>query len=142
MNSLLPFVRGWNARAICKTAPMRRKFLKFKTGELVVAIQFRLHRCHQTILSAAFGPAVALKRVILQLTNDPVSPVPDSWPEWLPKMGYLMSIGVSFRNADGAFVKLLSLDWMVRCWPEADLSFGGRYVRRRGESGLQSHWLN
>lgn len=101
---------------------MRRKFLKFKTGELVVAIQFRLHRCHQTILSAAFGPAVALKRVILQLTNDPVSPVPDSWPEWLPKMGYLMSIGVSFRNADGAFVKLLSLDWMVRCWPLSEVS--------------------
>ncbi len=40
-------------------------------------------------LAAAFGPQVALKRVILELTDDPVSPVPDSWPEWLPKKGYL-----------------------------------------------------
>jgi hypothetical protein len=34
-------------------------------------------------LSASFGPGVELKRVILQLTDDPVTPPPESWPRWL-----------------------------------------------------------
>jgi hypothetical protein len=34
-------------------------------------------------LAASFGPGVALKRVILQLTDDPVSLPPEKWPQWL-----------------------------------------------------------
>jgi len=36
---------------------------------------------------AAFGAGIQLKRVILQLTNDRVSPLPASWPQWLTKKG-------------------------------------------------------
>jgi len=32
---------------------------------------------------ASFGPSVELRRVILQLTNDPITPLPDVWPQWL-----------------------------------------------------------
>jgi hypothetical protein len=34
-------------------------------------------------LAASFGPGVSLKRVILQLTDDPVTPPPQNWPQWL-----------------------------------------------------------
>ena len=34
-------------------------------------------------LAATFGPGVALKRVILQLTDDPITPPPKIWPQWL-----------------------------------------------------------
>lgn len=38
-------------------------------------------------LSAAFGPGVSLKRVVLQLTNDPITPLPQIWPQWLKVKG-------------------------------------------------------
>jgi len=38
-------------------------------------------------LGASFGPGVELKRVILELTDDPVTPVPNMWPDWLKKNG-------------------------------------------------------
>jgi hypothetical protein len=34
-------------------------------------------------LAGSFGRGVELKRVILQLTDDPVTPQPESWPQWL-----------------------------------------------------------
>jgi hypothetical protein len=34
-------------------------------------------------LAASYGPSVSLKRVILQLTDDPVTPPPQNWPQWL-----------------------------------------------------------
>jgi hypothetical protein len=34
-------------------------------------------------LAASFGPGVELKRVILQLTDDPITPQPENWPKWL-----------------------------------------------------------
>lgn len=34
-------------------------------------------------LGASFGPGVNLKRVVLQLTNEPVTPPPKIWPKWL-----------------------------------------------------------
>lgn len=34
-------------------------------------------------LIATFGPGVKLRRVILQLTNDPITPLPEVWPQWL-----------------------------------------------------------
>jgi hypothetical protein len=34
-------------------------------------------------LAASFGPGVELKRVILQLTSDPITPMPEVWPQWL-----------------------------------------------------------
>ncbi|SIO53930.1 hypothetical protein SAMN05443247_07650 [Bradyrhizobium erythrophlei] len=40
-------------------------------------------------LSASFGPGVALKRVILQLTDDRVTPPPGNWPKWLKEKGQM-----------------------------------------------------
>jgi hypothetical protein len=34
-------------------------------------------------LAATFGPGVELKRVVLQLTEDPMTPPPKIWPQWL-----------------------------------------------------------
>jgi hypothetical protein len=34
-------------------------------------------------LAASFGPGAELKRVVLQLTDDPVTPPPKIWPQWL-----------------------------------------------------------
>jgi hypothetical protein len=34
-------------------------------------------------LAASFGPGVELKRVLLQLTDDPITPQPENWPQWL-----------------------------------------------------------
>jgi hypothetical protein len=34
-------------------------------------------------LAATFGPGVELKRVVLQLTEDPITPPPKIWPQWL-----------------------------------------------------------
>jgi hypothetical protein len=38
-------------------------------------------------LAASFGPGVTLKRVVLQLTTDPITPPPEIWPEWLNVRG-------------------------------------------------------
>jgi hypothetical protein len=38
-------------------------------------------------LASAFGPGVELKRVTLELTDDPVTPMPEIWPAWLKKNG-------------------------------------------------------
>jgi hypothetical protein len=38
-------------------------------------------------LAASFGPGVQLKRVILQLTDDPITPQPAIWPQWLKIKG-------------------------------------------------------
>jgi hypothetical protein len=37
-------------------------------------------------LAASFGPGVELKRVVLQLTDDPVTPPPEIWPQWLKEL--------------------------------------------------------
>jgi len=34
-------------------------------------------------IAATFGPGVELKRVVLQLTDDPITPSPRIWPQWL-----------------------------------------------------------
>jgi|ERR1700722_10002187 hypothetical protein len=34
-------------------------------------------------LSASFGPGVELSRVVLELTNSPITPQPKIWPQWL-----------------------------------------------------------
>jgi hypothetical protein len=34
-------------------------------------------------LAASFGPGVTLKRVILQLTDDPITPPSETWPTWM-----------------------------------------------------------
>jgi len=38
-------------------------------------------------LTASFGPGLELKRVLLELTRDPVTPPPESWPQWLKEKG-------------------------------------------------------
>jgi hypothetical protein len=40
-------------------------------------------------LAASFGPGVELKRVLLQLTDDPVTPPPENWPRWLKERGQM-----------------------------------------------------
>jgi hypothetical protein len=39
-------------------------------------------------LAASFGPGVQLKHVVLQLTDDPVTPQPQIWPRWLKEQGH------------------------------------------------------
>jgi hypothetical protein len=34
-------------------------------------------------LAASFGPGLQLKRVTLELANDPITPMPPIWPQWL-----------------------------------------------------------
>jgi hypothetical protein len=38
-------------------------------------------------LAASFGPGVRLKRATLELTNDPITPMPPTWPQWLKQSG-------------------------------------------------------
>jgi hypothetical protein len=38
-------------------------------------------------LAATFGAGVELKRVVLQLTDDPVTSMPNIWPQWLKQAG-------------------------------------------------------
>jgi hypothetical protein len=38
-------------------------------------------------LAASFGAGVELKSVKLELTNDPITPVPPVWPAWLKELG-------------------------------------------------------
>jgi hypothetical protein len=37
-------------------------------------------------LAASFGPGVELKRVVLELTDDPVTPLPEIWPQSLKEL--------------------------------------------------------
>jgi hypothetical protein len=34
-------------------------------------------------LAAALGPGVQLVRATLEMTSDPISPMPKSWPKWI-----------------------------------------------------------
>lgn len=50
---------------------------------------------------ASFGPGVRLVRATLEITRDPVTPIPPSWPNWLIEsktMGFLVEgrVGISF----------------------------------------------
>lgn len=38
-------------------------------------------------VAATLGPGIDLKRVILDLTDDPVTPQPQTWPQWLKQNG-------------------------------------------------------
>jgi hypothetical protein len=53
-------------------------------------------------LAASFGPVVELKRVILQLTDDPVTPPPEIWPQWLKELPKekreLLAINIGYYN--------------------------------------------
>jgi hypothetical protein len=40
-------------------------------------------------LAASFGSGVELKRVILQLTDERVTPPPENWPQWLKEKGQM-----------------------------------------------------
>jgi len=55
------------------------KFARFRNGDdprLLVHVS-------PYNLAATFGPSVELKRVVLQLTEDPITPPPKIWPQWL-----------------------------------------------------------
>jgi hypothetical protein len=49
-------------------------------------------------LGAAFGPNVELKRVVLELTDDPVTPLPESWPQWLKQRGQMEGVLKGYNN--------------------------------------------
>jgi hypothetical protein len=38
-------------------------------------------------LAASFGPGVQLRHVTVQLTDDPVTPPPETWPQWMTVKG-------------------------------------------------------
>jgi hypothetical protein len=46
-----------------------------------------LERLAPNSLAASFGAGVVLKRVVLQLTADPVTPPPKIWPQWMTVKG-------------------------------------------------------
>ena len=53
-------------------------------------------------LAASFGPGVELKRVVLQLTDDPVTPPPEIWPQWLKELPKekrkLLAVDIGYYN--------------------------------------------
>jgi hypothetical protein len=49
-------------------------------------------------LTVGFGPGVELKRVVLQLTDDPVTPRPDIWPQWLKEKGQMLGVLKGVQN--------------------------------------------
>ncbi|MCC8978930.1 hypothetical protein [Bradyrhizobium acaciae] len=49
-------------------------------------------------LARGFGEGVELKRVILELTTDPVTPRPDSWPNWLKEKGQMSATLKGYGN--------------------------------------------
>ena len=49
-------------------------------------------------LAASFGPGVELKRVILQLTDDPVTRPPEIWPQWLKEKGQMRGKLKGYQN--------------------------------------------
>jgi hypothetical protein len=50
-----------------------------------------------TDLAATFGSGVKLKRATVQITGDPVTPAPSSWPDWLVQ-GKKPGIGLITKN--------------------------------------------
>jgi hypothetical protein len=40
-------------------------------------------------LAQSFGTGVELKRVTIEMTDDPVTPVPEIWPQWLKEKGQM-----------------------------------------------------
>jgi hypothetical protein len=55
------------------------KLARFRSGD---DHRFLVHVSPDN-LAATFGTGVALKRVVLQLTDDPITPPPKIWPQWL-----------------------------------------------------------
>lgn len=49
-------------------------------------------------LATDLGAAVELKRVVLQLTDDPVAPQPATWPQWLKEKGQMSAVLKGYHN--------------------------------------------
>ena len=49
-------------------------------------------------LALGFGPGVELKRVVVQLTDDQVTPVPENWPQWLKEKGQMSAVLKGYGN--------------------------------------------
>jgi hypothetical protein len=49
-------------------------------------------------LAVSFGAGVELKRVVLQLTDDPVTPLPAIWPHWLKEKGQMSAVLKGYQN--------------------------------------------
>lgn len=49
-------------------------------------------------LAVSFGPGVELKRVVLQLTDDPITPRPEIWPQWLKQKGQMSAVLKGYNN--------------------------------------------
>lgn len=60
--------------------PELARFLDIKDPQTLVPVS-------PDNLAARFGPGVQLKRVVLELTHDPVTPPPAIWPQWLKEKG-------------------------------------------------------
>ena len=50
--------------------------------------------------ATAFSSDIALKRVVLELTNDPVAPTPNEWPRWLLERDTHEDIHLYFKGRE------------------------------------------
>jgi hypothetical protein len=49
-------------------------------------------------LAVYYGAGVTLKRVILQITDEPVTPRPEIWPDWLKEKGQMSAVLKGYHN--------------------------------------------
>jgi hypothetical protein len=60
--------------------------------------QHRYVKLPPNSMAASFGPGVELKRVVVQLTDDPVTPVPEIWPQWLKEKGQMSAVLKGYQS--------------------------------------------
>jgi hypothetical protein len=49
-------------------------------------------------VATSFGPGVELKRVVVQLTDDAVTPMPEIWPQWLKEKGQMSAVLKGYQS--------------------------------------------
>ena len=63
---------------LCQSGPRDVPFVILpKLCDFAISPRRRWCVCHLTFLAASFGQGVSLKRVVLQLTDDPITPPPN-----------------------------------------------------------------
>ncbi|MDR3570975.1 MAG: hypothetical protein P4L81_02120 [Candidatus Pacebacteria bacterium] len=69
---------------------LNRQPIDFPPKELPMLVRFRflgdppsVEQVNPLDLASTFGPGVRLLRATFQITDEPVTPIPDIWPKWL-----------------------------------------------------------
>jgi hypothetical protein len=77
---------------------LNREPIDFPPKELPMLVRFRflgdppsIEQVDPLDLASTIGPAVHLKRVTFQITDDPITPIPNTWPKWLVEYNNLNS---------------------------------------------------